>query len=299
MVPDAARRRIHDVRHRVTSITSDAELDQKLLQAAELFETSDDDARAFLRSFRLAPPSLPRDPFSKAYVDAQWSLYRRIARRDTYLLEMEETDVDPAVHALRPYPFITGSFAQVAEQLAVSGFLIRRLEPKPGDRIVEFGAGWGNLTLPLAQLGADVTAVEVGAGLAEILRRRAVGLNNLTVVHDDMLSFASEVPFDIALFFESFHHCSDHLGMLQRLRKIVRSGGRLALAAEPITSLPFPWGLRLDGMSLWCTRSYGWLELGFDNTYFAQALKRTGWVSPERFRSRSLTPLADLILLRR
>ena len=40
----------------------------------------------------------------------------------------------------------------------------------PGDRVVEVGAGLGSLTLALAETGAEVTAIEVDAGLVSVLR---------------------------------------------------------------------------------------------------------------------------------
>ncbi|MHB1930026.1 MAG: SAM-dependent methyltransferase, partial [Acidimicrobiales bacterium] len=227
-----------------------------------------------------------------------WDLYRRVSGREGYAVAHEETEVEVPARALRPYPYSTGSARQVAAQLAATSFVLRNLDPRPGERVAEFGAGWGNLTLPIAMLGAEVTAVEVGHGLAEILRLRAAGLATLRVVESDMLDFEGDDPYDVALFFESFHHCADHLEMLRRLRRLVRSGGRLALAAEPITRLPYPWGLRLDCLSLWSTRTYGWLELGFDDAYFAEALARTVWSAPARHRSRSLGSLADLIVAR-
>jgi hypothetical protein len=48
-------------------------------------------------------------------------------------------------------------------------------------------------------------------------------------------------------------------------------------AAEPVQRLDYPWGPRLDGLSVWSSRTYGWLELGFDMQYFDAALARTGW----------------------
>lgn len=40
----------------------------------------------------------------------------------------------------------------------------------PGDHVVEVGAGLGSLTLALAETGADVTAVEVDAGIVPVLQ---------------------------------------------------------------------------------------------------------------------------------
>ena len=39
-------------------------------------------------------------------------------------------------------------------------------------------------------------------------------------------------------------------------------------------------GMRLDGSALWAIRKNGWMELGFREDYFAQALLRSGWFGP-------------------
>ena len=298
-VPDRVRSRIARRRHHVKTLTNEKELDEHLAKAAELFATSDDAARRYLAGFEFAAPELPADPFSEEYAIAQWDLYRRISGRDTYSTSNEETDIDPAGCVAAPYPYSTGSADQVADQLLACGFIIRLLNPQPNQRIVEFGSGWGNLTIPLVMMSVDTTAVEVSPSFGELLRRRAGDNRHLTVVESDMLGFTTRDPFDAALFFESFHHCANHLEMLASLQAIVKNDGMVMFAAEPITHLPYPWGLRLDGLSLWCTRTYGWLELGFDNHYFQQALERSGWKTLQRRRSRSLTPLADVIMARR
>ncbi len=88
-----------------------------------------------------------------------------------------------------------------------------------------------------------------------------------------MLGFTTDEPFDAAVFYESFHHCADHLAMLDRLHRIVRPDGVVLFAAEPVQRLGYPWGPRLDGLSVWSSRTYGWLELGFDT----RLLRRSAW----------------------
>ena len=73
------------------------------------------------------------------------------------------------------------------------------------------------------------------------------------------------------------------------------AGGRVAFGSEPIGALQYPWGLRLDGLSLWSTRKYGWLELGFTRDYFFEALRKTGWTA-QRARSRTISPMADIVI---
>ncbi len=111
-----------------------------------------------------------------------------------------------------------------------------------------------------------------------------------------MLGFTPERRFDAAVFFESFHHCSDHLAMLRRLHDIVRPGGAVLFAAEPVQPLDYPWG-RGSTLSVWSSRTHGWLELGFDIRYFDQALVRTGWRGERRRLGRGLGE-ADVIVAR-
>lgn len=66
--------------------------------------------------------------------------------------------------------------------------------------------------------------------------------------------------------------------LLKNLYKATKIDGRVFFAAEPITAgFPIPWGLRLDGESLWAIRRFGWLELGFNEHYFLQTLDSLGW----------------------
>jgi 16S rRNA (adenine1518-N6/adenine1519-N6)-dimethyltransferase len=58
----------------------------------------------------------------------------------------------------------------------------------PGDDVVEIGAGLGSLTLALAETGANVTAVEVDAGLVAALRDIVAGVPGGRVVEADALT---------------------------------------------------------------------------------------------------------------
>lgn len=261
-------------------ISSLAELDGKIEECNRAEAVSDDAMRALFGTFRMEPPaSLPPDPFSEPYRLAQLALYRGIAGRD-YAVANEVTafDIDAALR--RPFPFSTGSATVTGEQFMAIGFLLRAMALPAGARIVEFGPGWGNTTIMLAQLGYQVTAVDIEPHFCELIRRRAAQAGvAVEVVQDDFLwAERAGRQFDAALFFECFHHCADHLRLLRALRRLVVPEGRVFFGGEPITAdFPLPWGLRLDGNSLWAIRKNGWLELGFREDYFAQALAETGW----------------------
>jgi 16S rRNA (adenine1518-N6/adenine1519-N6)-dimethyltransferase len=56
-----------------------------------------------------------------------------------------------------------------------------------GDHVVEIGAGLGSLTLALADTEAEVMALEVDRGIAEVLREVVAERPNVTVVEADAL----------------------------------------------------------------------------------------------------------------
>ncbi|MGH9089393.1 MAG: class I SAM-dependent methyltransferase [Acidimicrobiales bacterium] len=309
-LPPGAQRRVRKLAGRPgpRRISLDA-LDAELAQAEELFARSEDAARAHLDGFELEPPrGRPEDPFSAQYEAWAWELYHNISGRSGYTLDNEASPFDLPAALERPFPYSTGSAAVVGEDLEARGRVLRVLgngrigggaagpgaRLAPSARIVEFGPGWGNLTVDLLATGFDVTAVEVDAGFRSLLSARAPAGGRLTVVATDMLSFRPDEPMDAAVFFESFHHCADHRRMLRHLHEVVAPDGVVVFAGEPVQAMSYPWGPRLDGLSLWSTRTYGWLELGFDPRYFAAALARTGWHAVH-YRSRR-SPKADLHL---
>ena len=267
---------------RMDTLRDTAELDAKIAECDRAGAVSDDALRAVFGTFRMDPPAaLPDDPFAPDYRDFQLALYQDVSGRP-YSTANEATlfDVERAVRL--PFPWVTASGQTAGEHLMAIGFLLRAMALPPNSRVLEFGPGWGNTTLALAKLGHRVTAVDVEPRFCDLIRRRAAHEGaEIEVVDGDFLW--AEAPeaqgrFDAVLFFECFHHCADHLRLLRALRGVLAPGGRVFFGAEPISpAFAMPWGLRLDGCSLWAIRKHGWMELGFRDDYFADALARTGW----------------------
>jgi 2-polyprenyl-3-methyl-5-hydroxy-6-metoxy-1,4-benzoquinol methylase len=261
-------------------ISSLAELDAKLAECEAASKVSDDALRHVFTTFRMDfSKQVPADPFSSEYRDFQMALYRQISGR-SYTPQNEVSKFDVEAADRRPFPFYTGSCKTAGFFTMGTGFLLHSLSLAAGNRVVEFGPGWGNTTIAMAMLGLEVTAVDIEKDFCELLRRRARRQEvNITVINADFM-WAETVrdAFDAAIFFECFHHCADHMRLLKALHVAVKPGGRIYFGAEPIiANFPLPWGLRMDGESLWAIRSNGWMELGYHETYFQEALARTGW----------------------
>lgn len=262
------------------TITTIAELDEKIAECDRARKISDVALRQVFASFRMAQPeSVPDQPLSEEYARFQASLYEQLAGKP-YRVENEGTqfNIDSAV--TRPFPYSTGGAVIAADQYTAIGALLRRLDVRPGARILEFGPGWGNTTLALALLGFQVTCVDIEPRFCELIRRRAAlhGVSIDVVNADFHWAESVREPYEAVIFFECFHHAADHRGLLRALHMSLVPEGQILFGGEPISpDFPVPWGLRLDGQSLWSIRKHGWFELGFNDSYFAKVLAVEGW----------------------
>ena len=262
-----------------------ADLDRMIVNCNEAEAISDDAMRAVFPTFRMDPPfGLPSDPYSEAYRLAQLEFYRGIAGKP-YSTANEATHFDVDSLARRPFPFVTNSSATAGAYFMAIGYLLRCMALPAGSRVLEFGAGWGISSVWLAQLGHHVTTVDIEPDFCELIRRRATHEGvEIEVINADFFWIEQQQrQFDAVIFQGCFHHCDDHLRLLRALVPVVAPEGRIFFGAEPVMAdFPQPWGLRLDGNSLWAIRTNGWLELGFQADYFRQALARTGWFAVHR-----------------
>lgn len=260
------------------------ELDEILARLDVAQSISDDELRKLFSTFRMEfNTQIPNDPYSDEYAKTQFDLYHKIAGKH-YSVDNEKSEFDLGAAVVRPYPYFTGSCETVGNHLAAIAHVIRSLKLKPGSKIIEFGPGWGNLTLILAMMAFDVTAVDIEQNFCDLISKRAEQAGvNIRVVNADF-SWIEQItePVDAILFFESFHHSSDHLRVIKALDKAIKDNGKVYFAAEPITkTFPIPWGIRLDGESLWAIRKNGWLELGFSEQYFLRTLRKFNWAVEE------------------
>lgn len=111
--------------------------------------------------------------------------------------------------------------------------LLRLLDPGEADTLVDFGAGTGMYTLPLADglPGGTVIAVDEQDELLDRLRAR-LALTRPAGRVEVVLSVGGRVPLpdaiaDRVLMVNVLHHIDDDAGALREVARLLKPGGRL------------------------------------------------------------------------
>ena len=111
--------------------------------------------------------------------------------------------------------------------------LLGRLAISPGERVLELGAGAGDLGLELADLvgpQGSLLLSDVAAGMVDILQRRTLGLDHVTVAQIDAVSTGlPDASFDAVVFCMGLMFTPEPAAVAQELRRVLKPGGRVAI----------------------------------------------------------------------
>jgi SAM-dependent methyltransferase len=98
-----------------------------------------------------------------------------------------------------------------------------------GGRVLEIGCGTGQLTVPLAGYGLDITAVELGPELAGVARRNLAGYPRVQVLTGAFEEVElPEAAFDLVVAATSFAWVAPEV-RISRPARLLRPGGSLAV----------------------------------------------------------------------
>jgi 2-polyprenyl-3-methyl-5-hydroxy-6-metoxy-1,4-benzoquinol methylase len=99
--------------------------------------------------------------------------------------------------------------------------------------LLDFGCGTGLVSLSLAGEVASLTGVDNSAGMLEVFREKASGMNlpnvhslHLNLSEGDVLPFA----YDLILSGMALHHVKDVTGLIRILFHALKPGGHLCIA---------------------------------------------------------------------
>lgn len=232
------------------------------------------------------------DPNSEQYAHQQHALWRLLSGRERlYAPELDEKEAPlGAVDAIRyPAHYMRRDQEAVplaADQIIATGMILKHSGVKPGDRVLEYGAGFGQTALALARLGVSVDTVDISRAFCEYVKAQAEFFQVPLTPFEGRFGWnpRAEEQYNLILFYEAFHHCADFRSVIHDIKRYLAPGGRILLVGEPILRgksryLPYPWGLRLDAEPIAQVRRFGWLELGFTEEYILRLFTDEGFVA--------------------
>ncbi len=108
-------------------------------------------------------------------------------------------------------------------------WIIEKLDLSNEDRVFEFAAGTGYLTLKVAPKVKELVAQDISSVTLEISRRKAeeLGLKNIKYYHelDSKWPKAQDSSFDKVVCLGGFHHIFDQVSAVQNAHRILKKGG--------------------------------------------------------------------------
>jgi SAM-dependent methyltransferase len=134
--------------------------------------------------------------------------------------------------------------------------LVRLAGLAPGDRVAEIAPGTGQATVPLAMRGLAVTAVELGASLAELARRRLAAFPSCSVVTGAFEDWEpQEKSFGAVVVFNALHWI-DPAVRYAKPAALLRPGGAMVKGS-------CRWARPADAHAFWTDVQQDYHAVGF------------------------------------
>jgi len=133
---------------------------------------------------------------------------------------------------------------------------------------LDVGAGTGNLTGKLLQMGYNVVAIDISAEMATILKKKYSNYlpNKLTILNSPIedLSF-KKYQFDLITSYSVLHHLPDYLTALQTIFKLLKKGGIIYIDHE---ASPFYWKKETSNLANFIKDMYFHSNPAINSLYF-------------------------------
>lgn len=113
---------------------------------------------------------------------------------------------------------------------AILGELLRRIEIRPGEAVLDVGCGTGVLTPYLSSLAGPsgaVTGIDLAEQMIALARRKHGALASFIV--GDVMAMPPVEGFDVVMCYSAFPHFADQPGAIEHMSRLLKRGGRLAV----------------------------------------------------------------------
>lgn len=98
---------------------------------------------------------------------------------------------------------------------------------RPGEQVLDVGCGCGATSLALAQMGAQVTGIDVSAPMVARAQQRAANIENVSFVEADASTWRGAAPFDLTFSRFGVMFFEDPVPAFANIRENLKADGRL------------------------------------------------------------------------
>ena len=113
---------------------------------------------------------------------------------------------------------------------AIGTAIVQQIPLNTQMQVMDFGAGTGLLTAPIAARVSHVTAVDTSAAMLEKLSIKTAINGNVSAVCQDITSQPLEKKFDLIISAMAMHHVENTDHLITTFSTHLSPGGRIALA---------------------------------------------------------------------
>jgi len=238
------------------------------------------------------------DPFSSEYLQQQLSLYHEISGRplDQRINEFSDFDFNRSRNAPNPYGNCDVNFLSKHARAICEAIEMADFSSSKQPHVLDMGSGWGVSSELLAFCGCRVTAVDINHKFVRLVNERAISKSlPIEAIISSFDDFSSTEKYDAIFFYECLHHSVTPWLLLGKMANFLAPNGRIIISGEPINSIWWKhWGLRLDPLSIYCIRKFGWFESGFSFEFAENIFKMIGFKT-QIFKGRSING-SDIIV---
>jgi len=143
-------------------------------------------------------------------------------------------------HLAKYYSWMSGGFTKKLEENR-KFFKDHNLWPRSSGVAVDLGAGSGFQSIPLAELGYQVVAIDLSHQLLAELKENAKDLS-IEIINEDLLNFSKHSPDTVELVVcmgDTLTHLNTHQNirkLLRRVYSVLEIGGQVILTFRDLTS---------------------------------------------------------------
>ena len=108
--------------------------------------------------------------------------------------------------------------------------IIERMKLSPNEIVADLGAGVGYLSIPLADAGVKVIALDIQEEMLDSLRQRDGDSDRITPVKAELPTIPlPDSSLDRVVMLNVFHEVNDKGKLASEIRRVLRSDGRLTI----------------------------------------------------------------------